>query len=120
MNILLITGKIAHQRKILLFECRDMKYDKTFGTIKNYIKTIVQCTIKVKWILDKQSKGFKIHIGSEMLTCGGMVKVVNELKHQKKSPLCGYCHLLIQLYQPAHCRLWAVTKYTYGKKFYRS
>jgi hypothetical protein len=46
---------------------------KLLEPIKNYIKTIVQCTIKVKVGMDKRSKDDPVY-GSEMLTCGGMVK----------------------------------------------
>jgi hypothetical protein len=65
-------GKIAHQREIdLLFWVETwMIYDKNLGT-KNYIKTIVQCTIKVKVGIDKSKEIKNPYYGLKMLTVEG-------------------------------------------------
>jgi hypothetical protein len=74
---------------------------KNFGTNKNYIKTIVQCTIKVKVGIGYESKEIKNpYYGSEMLTCGRKKRVVNEICI-KKTVLLGIAFFLMQLYQPA-------------------
>jgi hypothetical protein len=91
---------------------------KNFGTNKNYIKTIVQCTIKVKWVLmlNLRDQESILWIRNVDLWRNGKRVVM----HFIKKTVLADCHfLLMQLYQPArNVDYGPVTSYiSYSKTF---